>query len=152
MSELITSDFQGHPCLAADSLRHLFRHQILPNEMRSLETKVAKVAKNQDAMAVLTEELKKKHGLVSPTTGEGEGEGPTVSQFGEGEGPTVSQFEGIVEGPTGFAMNREGDGEGPTVRQFEGIKNLNAVKISEVEIQRTKRIKICRSRSKEQKE
>jgi hypothetical protein len=118
-------------------------------------------------------------------TGGGEGKGPTVSQFGEGEGkmvsqigegegPTVSQFEGIVEGPTGFAvigegdgegqtvmqfkeikdLNDVGDGEGRTVMQFEEIKNLNAVKSLQVifeEIKIQMLSKVRKSRSKEQK-
>jgi hypothetical protein len=63
MEELIASDFQGHPRLAAYSLGHLFRHWISPNEMKSLETKVAKVTKSHEATVALTEKLKKKHGL-----------------------------------------------------------------------------------------
>jgi hypothetical protein len=58
MEELIASDFQEHPWLA-----HLFRHRISPNEMKLLETKVAKVTKSHEATAALTEKLKKKHGL-----------------------------------------------------------------------------------------
>jgi hypothetical protein len=63
MSELIASDFQGHPRLAAYSLGHLFWHRISPNDIKSLETKVSKVTKNQDATAALTQKLKKKHGV-----------------------------------------------------------------------------------------
>jgi hypothetical protein len=63
VDELIASDFQGHPLLAAYSLGHLFPHRISPNEMKALETKVAKVTKYQDVTAALTEKLKKKHGL-----------------------------------------------------------------------------------------
>jgi hypothetical protein len=57
------------------------------------------------------------------TTGEGEGEGPTVSQSGEGEGPTVCPTTGNVKGPTGFVTTTgECEGVGPTVSQSgEGV-------------------------------
>jgi hypothetical protein len=100
MDERIAFDFQGHP---AYSLGHLFRHRISPNEMKALQTKVAEVTKNQDAMVALTEKLRKKHGLGGAT------QGPRLGpQRPEGRGSALEPLcsPGVEHSATGSFIMR----------------------------------------------